>query len=151
MGVVVAVGLVLWLAILSLDHTSPSAAATVSTKAKVRHTAAVPLHAAPAPMASGTTCFVDGQQCSEIPCTELIRSTVSVANATATLIAPSVRGPRLETPVSGCGARHPLPHAIVVTPRQGPIRQGPRHGLAPYSVLLANMAHRLAAHPPTRP
>jgi len=145
-GAAVAVGLVMWLAILSLDHASPSGAATVTTKAVVSHTAAVPRHAATVAVASGTTCFVAGRQCSEIPCTELIRSMISVVSATAaTLVAPSVRGPRLETPVSGCGTRRSLPHAPVVT------RPGPIQGLAPYSALLANMAHRLAAHPPTHP
>jgi len=145
-GAAVAVGLVMWLAILSLDHASPSGAATLTTKAVVSHTAAVPRHAAVVPVASGTTCFVDGQECSEIPCTEMIGSTISVASATAaTLIAPSVRGPRLATPVSGCGTRRSLPRATVVT------RSRPTQGLAPYSGLMANMAHRLAAHPPTRP
>jgi len=151
-GAAVAVGLVMWLAILGLDHASPSAAATVSTKPVVSHTARVPLHAATVPMASGTTCFVAAQQCSEIPCIEMIGSTAGVGSGTATtLIAPSVRGPRLETPVSGCGARWPLPQATVVT-RQSRIRQGPKPGLGSYySALLANMAHKLAAHPPTRP
>jgi len=145
-GAAMAVGLVMWLAILSLDHASPSAAATVTTQPVVSQTATVPRHAATVPMASATTCFVAGQQCSEIPCTEMIGSTISVVSAAAaTLIAPSVQGPRLETPVSGCGTRGSLPHATVVT------RPGPIHSLAPYSALLANMAHRLAAHPPTRP
>lgn len=145
-GAAVAVGLVMWLAILSLDNASPSGAATVSAKPVVSHTAAVPRHAPTVPAASGTTCFVAGQECSEIPCTEMIRSTISVASATAaTLIAPSVRRPRLATPVSGCGTRRPLPHATVVT------RPGQTQGLAPYSALLANMAHRLTTHAPTRP
>jgi hypothetical protein len=141
-GVAVAVGLVLWLAILSLNHASPSAAATVGTNAVLRHTA-VPLHAATIPTAAGTTCFVAGQGCSRIPCNELIRSTVSVAKATR--IAPSVRRPRLETPMSGCGSRRSLPHATIVA------RRGPRHGLMPYSALLGNTAHQLTAHPPARP
>jgi hypothetical protein len=144
-GAAVAVGLVMWLAILGLDHASPSGAATV-TKPVVSHTAAVPRHAATVAVTSGTACFVAGQECSEIPCTEMIRSTISVAGATAaTLVAPSVRGPRLATPVSGCGTRRSLPHATAVT------RPGPTQGRAPYSALLANMAHRLAAHLPTQP
>jgi hypothetical protein len=142
-GAAVAVGLVMWLAILSLDHASASGAATV-TKPAVSYTGAIPpRHAAMVP-ASGTTCFVAGQGCSEIPCTEMVRSAISVASATAAAnIAPSVSGPRLETPLSGCGKRHSLPHATVVT------RPGATQGAEPYSALLANMAHRLAAHPPT--
>jgi hypothetical protein len=48
---------------------------------------------------------------------------------------------------AGFGLRHApvLPHATAVT------RPGPTQGRAPYSALLANMAHRLAAHPPTQP
>lgn len=145
-GAAAAVGLVMWLAILSLDHASRSAAATVTTKPVLSHTAAVQLHTATVPAVSQTTCFVDEQQGSEIPCTETIRSTISPASATAaTLIAPSARGPQLETPVSGCGTRRSLPHATVFThPSAIP-------SPAPYCALLANMAHRLAARPPTHP
>jgi len=141
-GAAAAVGLVMWLAILSLDHASRSAAATVSTKPVLSHTAAVQLHTATVPAVSGTTCFVDEQQCSEIPCTEMI----SLASATAAaLIAPSARGPQLETPVSGCGTRRSPPHATVFThPSAIP-------SPASYCARLANMAHRLAARPPTHP
>jgi hypothetical protein len=144
-GVAVAVGLVMWLAILGVAHAAPPAAATASTKATVSHATASG-HAATILMASGATCFVDGRVCSEIPCTELIQATSSVVRASAaTLIAPSIGGPQLETPASGCGTRRSLPEAVIVA------RPGPIHTGHPYPALLANMARRLAAHPPAHP
>jgi hypothetical protein len=98
-------------------------------------------------VAGSATCFVSVRECSEIPCTELIGSTMSTAAVSrATLVAPSVRGTRLATPLSGCGTRRPLPRAAVVA-----LPGATRSLASPDAALLANMSHRLAAHPPTRP
>ena len=124
-GVTVAAGLVLWLAIFAVheDRASGAATATARLAAAVvpRHASTVPRHAPTASVAGGSTCFVGGQECSETPCIEAIGSTMSLATvsratvSSATAVAPSVSGPRLETPVSGCGTRRTQPHARVVT------------------------------------
>ena len=137
-GVAVAAGLVLWLAIFSVQEDRASGAATATARLAA---AAAPLHAPTATVAGGATCFVGGEECSEIPCTEMIGSTMSLAtDSAAKQVAPTVRGPRLETPVSGCGTRRALPHAIVV--RRGPLHFVP--ALNPYARILKSLGAKLS-------
>lgn len=150
MGVAVAVGLVMWLAILSVHHPSASGAVTVAARPAASQRVPIPRHAPTASAVMGSSCFVDGRECSEVPCTELIGASAPVATVatTVTKTAPTRRTitiPRvkLAQPLSGCGRRRPPASSTVVN------RRGPAYVLAsPYTALLANMRHRLAAHPP---
>jgi hypothetical protein len=126
-GVAVAAGLVLWLAVLNVheDHASRAATVTARLAAAVtpRHPAStVTRHAPTVTAAGGSTCFVGGRECSETPCTEMIGSAMTATIVSkATKVAPSVSVPRLETPVSGCGTHRAPAHATVVNqvPRKG--------------------------------
>ncbi len=160
-GVAVAAGLVLWLAIFSVHEDRASGAATatarLATAAAPRHAPTATRHAptvtrhAPTATVAGGACFVGGEECSEIPCTEMIGSTMSVATVSratarratanaATKVAPSVSVPRLETPVSGCGTHRALPHATVVN--QAPLQAVP--ATDPYARTLKSLRAQLS-------
>jgi hypothetical protein len=137
-GMAVAVALVMWLAIFSVHENRASGAATATATARL---AAAPLHAPSISVAPGTTCFVGGQECSETPCTEMIGSTMTLATVSqATAVAPSVSGPRLETPVSGCGTQRALPHPTAV--RRGPRQVVPAPN--PYTGILKSLGAQLS-------
>jgi hypothetical protein len=150
-GVAVAAGLVLWLAVLNVreDHASGAATVTARLAASVtpRHHASTVSRHAPtvvAAAAAGSICFVGGRECSETPCTEMIGSAMTAMTATtvskATKVAPSVSVPRLETPVSGCGRNRAQPHATVVN--QVPLRAVPATN--PYARTLKSLRAQLS-------
>ena len=127
-GVVVAVGLVMWLAILAVGQNGASGAATGTVRLAA---ASVPRHAPSVSAASGVTCFVGVPECSQTPCVELIGAASSTA-----VYAPTVPAPR-----TSCGrAQHPPPLATVV-PR------GPVHMVRPanpYGPILKSMRAQLS-------
>lgn len=74
-GIVVAVGLVLWAAILAASSSSGATRAGTSA-APPRHAPAVLV-----PSIAGSTCFAGTASCSQRPCTELIGAGVAVGGA----------------------------------------------------------------------
>jgi len=126
-GVVAAVGLVLWLAILSVSQDRASGAATVTVRLAA---AAVPPKTPTVPAVSGSTCFVSVPECSQTPCVELI----GAGSATA-VYAPTVPAPR-----TSCGRAHNP--GVVTAVRRGPLRTlGPPN---PYGRILRSLRARLS-------
>jgi hypothetical protein len=121
-GVAVAVGLVLWLAILGVSKSS----ATGSQRAAA---VTVPRHAPTVQAAAGSTCFVSVPECSEQPCVEFVQNAVAVA-------VPTPAGPVVRRR-SHCPPA--VPHvATIATVR------GPKAGANPYQRAIASLRRRLS-------
>ena len=129
-GVVVAVGLVMWLAILSVSQDKASGAGTLTARLAA---AAAPLKAPQAQVAAGSTCFVSVPECSQTPCVELIGA--ATATAVYTPLVPAARPARAR---SSCGGAQNAPLATAVA--RGPLRTAPN----PYERLLKSLRAQLS-------
>jgi hypothetical protein len=131
-GVAVAAGLVLWLAIFSVheNHASGAVTATARLSAAVVVTPA-PRHAPTAQATEGSTCFVSVPECSEQPCVEFVQS----ANTTAVYVPTPAR------PVARSRSHCPpaVPHIATTA-----IARGAKTGANPYGRALPSLRAKLS-------